>query len=1172
MRFGLPLAGACISVIALSMASKPDVEAIQVVDDGCPKTSASTNQNGTVLQGFAATGTGGVVYDNSDSSLKLQKQGGSFKAVTMGITDSHNVSCAGDFDEDGWTDLVVGQSGNLFIYYYRNRTGENAAPNWTDPNAVRTPKFVLTTTVVAAGTSSGHLGMTCGDFDGDGHQDFLYYRSTTDPPVAAPEVQRLYRGKGNGTFYAAYAPMVTPSQMPLHSWTGTNSVSYDYNGDGWLDVLYGGKKASAATTGSVSVLLNNCPTLKKPGVACAVNPQFTVQDVITGKNLGAKGIDALTAADYTGDGILDLLAGSPSMCANFNLWPGLSGGGFASTPQTVPGVGAATAIVSADFSLDGKPDFAWGRDGVAGDCTTQGGKAYYHQNAGGATPFAAGFTTQLSEYNVAVPGTGVKLTDYDVGVGLDYDHDPDHTTDALIADGNNSGQYLLFANRVVANYVACGDVGSGVLDLGAQATAEMVVTAARISPTMSVPSGASVKFYMSNEDPASWVLASPCVDKATDYCVAFPNSAGRTVRWKATMCSNTARTVTPTISAIAINFDYTPAEKHFRGGVVVDNGVAYVGAFRQPGDRGDFYAANAGLTHTYWDAAVKLDAMNDSARHIYTVSSSGGQRLDFNSSAASSAALRETLGVASEDQALAVIAWQRSARFGLTGGGYIKTKMGAVETSTPAVLSPPTRPLWYPYLTRRGQQEIDAFIDKEKNRPVIVMFGSKDGPLHAVRSDPAHIDSAESGTEVWAYMPARVAVRLVADRASGVISTFVDGSPTLADVRLSDGKFHTVAIVPGGSGSSAVFALDVTDTLNGTSGAVSGPTPLWETLPGDDLVGAGQAKPAVARVRIGGAEHFIAILATGPARDNPSKPYTKGRDVVAIDIATGQRVWRFRTACPVTGDPVVFETDDEAEPSGAELDGFIDRVVLADSCGYVYKVDPGVSLTGSGAADGWIDSRDFGTISTGTTDPAGHAVEALFSTRYTSGAIGAERPIAGTIGTRIDNTGRVVLFFGTGGLENYDPAKQNEFYAVYADTGEIRNKLVGACTGGRCEKFYGGVVVSTEQVLLTRAIDPPIGTQTCELGNSDVTGLDLDDLQVQLSVTTGSASVSSLFGHGGAVYFTTLGGDVVRVGTPVASEAGGEPQGGATGGDNGGQNGQGTQSGPLGILGWRQVL
>jgi hypothetical protein len=1160
--------GGAVMVIALFLVSRAEVSAVPVVDNGCPRTSSTTDHQGSTLGTFAASGTG-VVYDTGDHSLKLSKQGGVFKAVTVGITDSHNVSCSADFDEDGWTDMVVGQSGNRFVYYYRNRTFENPAPDWTNPAAIRTPKFLLTTTLVPAlATGTEHAGMVCGDFDGDGHKDFLYYKATAT--YAAPSIQRMYRGNGNGTFKAAYAPMVNAATLPFFEQTSTNAVAYDYNGDGWLDVLYGGMKTSAATSGCVVALLNNCPTVHAPGVACAVAPQFVPQDLITGKNFGNKGINALTAADFTGDGVIDLLGGSPSQCSNFSLWPGLPGGGFSATAQSVPSVGGASALISADFSLDGKPDMAWGRDGF--NCTSQGGKAYYYQNNGGPTPFSAGFTVQLSEYDVAVPGIFpiVKLQDYDLGTVLDYDHDPDRTIDAIIADGNNSGQYLLFANRVVAQYLPCGDVASGVLDLGDLADDEMVVTAARLSPTATVPSGTSLKFYMSNEDPAAWQLASPCVDHASDYCVSFPSAAGRSVRWKATMCSNAAHTVTPSIAEVAISYDYTPSEEHFRGGVVVDNGVAYVGAFRQPGDRGHLYATNAGLTRTYWDAGARLDQMQDQDRHIYTATTGGNQRIDFATSAVNGADLRLTLGVASAPQAQTLVEWQRSARFGLSGGSHQHTRMGSVETSTPAIISPPTRPLWYPYVTRRLQQEVDVFTQQHASRPVLVLFGSKDGPLHAVRSIPADIADAANGTEAWAFLPARVAARLAADKASGTISAFVDGSSTVADVRLSDGKLHTVAVVPGGTGSSAVFALDVTDTVSASG--VSGPRPLWEVLPGDDLAGQGRAKPAVARVEIAGAERFIAILATGLARDNPSPPYTKGRDVVAVDVGTGQRLWRFRAACPVTSDPVAFETNDEGEPGGPLIDGFVDRVVLADACGNVYKLDPAVSLGGSGAADGWLDSRELGAISTGTTDPAGHAVEALFSTRYSTGAIGGERPIGGTIGTRVDESGRVVLFFGTGGLESYDPAQRNEFYAVYADTGAIRNKLIGECTSGRCEKFYGGVVVSTEQVLLTRAIDPPIGTLTCELGNAEVTGLDLDDLSVQLSVTTGSASVSSLFGHAGAVYFTTLGGDLVRVGTPVASEAGGEPQGGSSGGPGGDDSGNGTASGPLGIVGWRQVL
>ncbi len=103
--------------------------------------------------------------------------------------------------------------------------------------------------------------------------------------------------------------------------------------------------------------------------------------------------------------------------------------------------------------------------------------------------------------------------------------------------------------------------------------------------------------------------------------------------------------------------------------------------------------------------------------------------------------------MASQAQAEAIVAWQRSARFGLSGGGFQTTRLGAVETSTPAVLSPPARPLWYPYLSTQAKQEVDAFIQKHRDRPVLVLFGSKDGPLHAVRNRPDDIANASNGAE-----------------------------------------------------------------------------------------------------------------------------------------------------------------------------------------------------------------------------------------------------------------------------------------------------------------------------------------------------------------------------------------------------------------------------------------
>ncbi len=1139
---GFTLAGAGVSIIALSLAIRPDVRAIQAVDEGCPQTSDSTDHEGTILQGFAASGSGGVVYDGGDHSLKLNQEGGIFSSRFFGATGTPQYTCSADFDKDGWNDFAAATSDGRYFGFYRNLTSLNIPlypPDWPNPAYVLPPRFQLLGGAyfyTATTPSSGGGAAACGDFNHDGNPDFAVVLEDGDNGGPAT-FARMFLGNGNGTFQTPYNLSTNwATDFQDIKWDG-NMVATDYNGDGKLDLLFGAYDAGG---GFVRVFLNDG----------ASSPTFTPSTyLVQSAGLGAFGVQAIAWTDFTGDGRRDLAIAGKS-ATKIKIYPGLAGGGVSGTAQQVNSITGEAMLMGADFSLDGKNDLIMATDG-------NGGQVYYYKNNGTATPFSDGVTQILAE----------TFSDFDTGFLFNYDNDPDGSMDLMLADGNGAG-YATFANRVLATYVACGDIASGVLDLGDLSDEEMVVTAARLSPTMVVPAGTSVTFYMSNEDPADWQQATPCVDDATDYCVSFPHPVGRSVRWKATMCSNGTRTITPTITEIEINYDYTLAEEHFRGGVAVDDGVAYVGAFRQPGDRGHFYATNAGLSEIYWDAGAKLDATGDSDRNMYTSTTSGTGRLDFTSAAASNAQLRETLGVATAAQAQEVIAWQRSARFGIEGGGNVKTRLGAVETSTPAIISPPDRPLWYPHLSTQAKQEVDAYIQKHKHRPVLALFGSKDGPLHAVRNEPDDIDDVRNGTEAWAFIPARVASRFVANKASGTVTSFVDGSPTLVDVRLSDGKLHTVAMVSGGNGSSGVFALDVTDTVNLASGNVTGPTPLWHVLPGDELAGQGRAKPAAARVRVGGSEKYIAILATGLARDNPSPPYSKGRDVVAVDIATGQRMWRFRTACPVTSDPVVYETDDEAEPGDPQLDGYIDRLILADACGYVYKLDPAVSLPGAGAADGWIDSSTLGGISTGTSDDAGQPVEALFSTRYTTGAIGGERPIAGTVGTRSDATGRVVLFFGTGGLESYDPAQRNEFYAVYADNGAVRNKLVGDCAAGRCEKFYGGVVVSTDQVLLTRATDPPIGTDTCETGNSEVTGVDLDDLSLELAVTTGSASVSALYGHAGAVYFTTLAGDLVRVGTPVASEAGGES---GDDGDDGG-DGEGPTSRALGILGWRQVL
>jgi len=134
-----------------------------------------------------------------------------------------------------------------------------------------------------------------------------------------------------------------------------------------------------------------------------------------------------------------------------------------------------------------------------------------------------------------------------------------------------------------------------------------------------------------------------------------------------------------------------------------------------------------------------------------------------------------------------------------------------------------------------------------------------------------------------------------------------------------------------------------------------------------------------------------------------------------------------------------------------------------------------------------------------------------------------------------------------------------------------------------CEKFYGGVVVTAEQVIVTRTSDPQIGTAACDNGRTVVQSVALDantdgEFTEDFNVVINSAVVGALYGDAGAVYFATLAGDVSRIGTPRAATAGGDsdapagtvprtgpPEGAGSGGALGFTD-------PVIMIGWRQVL
>ena len=141
---------------------------------------------------------------------------------------------SGDFDNDGWPDLYVSNFGPNTLL--RNR-GDGTFEDVT--RASRTGELKW-------GASASFL-----DIDNDGWLDlyvgnYVNYRIPADKPCASqtgardycgplaykPELDRLYRNRGDGTF----DDVSTRSGIDAEMGAALGVISADFDGDGWLDV------------------------------------------------------------------------------------------------------------------------------------------------------------------------------------------------------------------------------------------------------------------------------------------------------------------------------------------------------------------------------------------------------------------------------------------------------------------------------------------------------------------------------------------------------------------------------------------------------------------------------------------------------------------------------------------------------------------------------------------------------------------------------------------------------------------------------------------------------------------------------------------------------------------------------------------------------------------------
>src|SRR5215813_643946 len=140
---------------------------------------------------------------------------------------------AADFDGDGWTDIYVANDGdpNQLWINQKNGTFKNEA-------------LLAGAAVNRNGQAEAGMGVDAGDFDNNGTDD-LFITHLRD------EINTLYLNLGKGLFEDRTREVGLG--MPGRRFTGFGTLFFDYDNDGWLDLL--------VTNGAVQLL----PELMRKG-------------------------------------------------------------------------------------------------------------------------------------------------------------------------------------------------------------------------------------------------------------------------------------------------------------------------------------------------------------------------------------------------------------------------------------------------------------------------------------------------------------------------------------------------------------------------------------------------------------------------------------------------------------------------------------------------------------------------------------------------------------------------------------------------------------------------------------------------------------------------------------------------------------------------------------------
>ncbi|MBN1222476.1 MAG: VCBS repeat-containing protein [Candidatus Aminicenantes bacterium] len=882
-----------------------------------------------------------------------------------------NTVAAGDFDLDGWPDLigssssysnvlafvknqgVIGQIGTFEITHWID--GSDGVGGWPTQGVNGAPI-----------DNSGHCGMTCGDYDDDGDLDFLFIASNQNSPNSPKRIW-LYENEIADTGVLSFTKIdktgAWSASLAGIAWSATMMISLDFDGDGDLDILMGNR------LGNVVLIRNN----HKNNLDHSL--MFTVLPIIS-TGWGGLGVSTISCADFDLDGDNDLVVGSVSY-GDLRYYKNDGSGNFTlyTTYQSPSWDGAATVSIADDFDKDGDIDLVIGTDNwnYKPGAEDIGGQAYYFRNQGGDFISSWHFDRRPEVY------------DFDLGIYWDYDKDGDN--DFLIADGNHSEKYYLFINNLADVYNLSGTALSTNITPGLDQQQHAITKVQITNIDQLVIGGSSlglaVEIFVSNNNGTNWEFYARFeesdIRNYTDLHVHTFNHYGAELRWKAVLTAEDdqianqppASYETPEIDQIDFEYTYVERREYSRTSVAAtistesgsDIKLIIGGTFYYPGWQGHLRAYDvtnmSALNTSYtelrtvtrpdpaepsgreivaagveilWDAGLKLDERSAGSRNIYTALpdvGGGMNRIDFDTS--NEALLAALLSDVNSDN-------EGLINFVRGEGRY--WKLGDINHSNPVVIGAPSGT---PGSMGPGY---DEFKDSWEDRREVLYVGANDGMIHCI--------DLLTGDELWGYIPFNILPRLTdmwaVDAATGdryfLRQVFVDGSPVVADIQI-EGNWRTILICGQGSGKGSVvggsvtgnyyFALDVTDPFS--------PQPLWEFS--DDTMGETWSIPVIGRVSKEG-DTWAAFMGSG--YDNYADG-TVGNRFYAVDVATGEKFWQFNAGEVDTiaehGFSWNIQNTIPGSPSLADSDvnGYTDSVYIPDLDGRIWKIDTSIPFT-----------------------------------------------------------------------------------------------------------------------------------------------------------------------------------------------------------------------------------